>query len=92
MNNETTTQSTASSAPAISTAGLMGLVAQDPAALKILEGTVTRIVDARLEDEKWRRRFGLIAVSGVAYIVGVLAENRRPKTAKERVRILFTGK
>lgn len=91
MNNETTTQSTAS-APAISTAGLMGLVAQDPAALKILEGTVTRIVDARLEDEKWRRRFALIATFGVAYISGVIVENRRPKTAKERVRILFTGK
>ncbi len=87
-----TTENTTESPKAIDTAAMLNLVAQDPAALKILEGTVTRIVDARLEDEKWRRRFGLIATFGVAYVVGVLAENRRPKTAKERVRILFTGK
>lgn len=85
--NQTTTEK-----PAVDTAAMLNMVAQDPVALKILEGTVSRIVDARLEEAKWRRRFGLIATFGVAYIGGVLLENRRPKTAKERVRILFTGK
>lgn len=89
--NQTTTENT-TTAPAVSTASLLGLVAQDPDALRILEGTVAKIVDSRLEEAKWRRRFGLITTFGVAYITGVLLENRRPKTAKERVRILFTGK